>query len=294
MLFTPFVIQYSEKISAILIHPRIQKKWGVLRSKYDTNENEDVKGLENHLVIIGYGINGTNVAKAARYAKIPYVILELNADVVRLQRARGEPIVFGDAVHEHILNTVRLKNARVVVIAISDPKATNLIVSNIRNISQSVYVVVRTRYVKEIDTLIELGADEVIPEEFETSIEIFTRVLHNYLVPIDEMQNLIDSIRADNYNLFLPQGRSPKNIASTRIPDFKISCIRLLADSGSIIGKTIAEANVRKKFGVNILAISRKDKMINTIKPNEKMIQNDLVFITGDQEHIESFYNAVS
>ena len=294
MLFTPFVIQYSEKISAILIHPRIQKKWGVIRSKYDTNKNEDIKGLENHLVIIGYGINGTNVAKAARYAKIPYVIIELNADVVRLQRARGEPIVFGDAVHEHILNTVRLKNARVVVIAISDQKATNLIVSNIRNISQSVYVVVRTRYVKEMDTLIALGADEVIPEEFETSIEIFTRVLHNYLVPIDEMENLIDSIRADNYKLFLPQGRSPKNIASTRIPDFKISCVRLLADSGSIIGKTIADANVRKKFGVNILAISRKDQMISSITPNEKMIQNDLVFITGDQEHIESFYNAVS
>jgi len=294
MLFTPFVIQYSDKISAVLINSRLQKKWGVIRSKYDTKENEDVKGIENHLVIIGYGINGTNVAKAARYAKIPYVILELNADVVRFQKARGEPIVFGDAVHEHILNTVRLKNARVVVVAISDPKATKLIVSNIRNISQTVYVVVRTRYVKEMDTLIALGADEVIPEEFETSIEIFTRVLHNYLVPIDEMQNLIDSIRADNYNLFLPQGRSPKNIVSTRIPDFKISCVRLLADSGSIIGKTIAETNVRKKFGVNILAISRKGHMISSIKPNEKMIQNDLVFITGDQEHIESFYNAVS
>jgi len=294
MLLTPFVIQYSEKISTILINPRIQKKWGMIRSKYDTNENEHLKGLENHLVIIGYGINGTNVAKAARYAKIPYVILELNADVVRLQRERGEPIVFGDAVHEHILNTIRLKNARVVVIAISDPKATKLIVSNIRNISKSVYVVVRTRYVKEMDTLIALGADEVIPEEFETSIEIFTRVLHNYLVPIDEMEKLIDSIRADNYKLFLPQGRLSKNIASTRIPDFKISCVRLLADSGSIIGKTIAEANIRKKFGVNILAISRKDQMISSIDPNEKMIQNDLVFISGDQEHIESFYNAVS
>jgi K+:H+ antiporter len=294
MLFTPFVIQYSEKISAILINPRIQKKWGMIKSKYDSNESEDVKGLKNHLVIIGYGINGTNVAKAARYAKIPYVILELNADVVSIQRAKGEPIIFGDGVHEHILNTVRLKSARVVVVAISDPKATKLIVSNIRNISQSVYVVVRTRYIKEMDTLIALGADEVIPEEFETSIEIFTRVLHNYLVPIDEMENLIDSIRADNYKLFLPQGRLPKNIASTRIPDFKISCVRLLADSGSIIGKTIAEANVRKKFGVNILAITRKGQMISSIEPNEKMIQNDMVFITGDQEHIESFYNAVS
>jgi CPA2 family monovalent cation:H+ antiporter-2 len=294
MLFTPFVIQYSEKIVARLVSLRLQKKWGAITSKSGTSDNEEIQSLENHLVIIGYGINGTNVAKAAKYAKIPYVILELNADTVRLERAKGEPIIFGDAVHDHIMDSVHLRIARVVVIAISDPKATEVIISNIRNVSQSVYIVVRTRYVKEIDALIALGADEVIPEEFETSIEIFSRVLHNFLVPVNELDNLINSIRADNYRILQPQSRLPKTVASTRIPDFKITCVRLLADSGSIVGNTIAEADVRNKFGVNILAISRKDQMINFISPEEKLMQNDLVFISGNREHIDSFYNAVS
>ncbi|VAW13446.1 Inner membrane protein, KefB/KefC family [hydrothermal vent metagenome] len=294
MLLTPFVIHYSEKISSVLHIPQLQKKWGgEVASKSNTTEGNNSKELKNHLVIIGYGINGTNVAKAARFAKIPYVIIELNATIVKRERAKGEPIFFGDAVQQHILDSVQLKKARVVVVAISDPKATKQIVSNIRNISQSVYLIVRTRYLKEIDDILSIGADEVIPEEFETSIEIFSRVLDNYLVPKDVLERLINSIRSDNYKMLQPQSRPPKAIIPTQIPDFKIMSVRLLADSGNVVGKTIAEANIREKYGVNILAISRKGQMISFIKPNEKLIQNDVVFISGGQEGIDCFYNAV-
>jgi CPA2 family monovalent cation:H+ antiporter-2 len=294
MLLTPFVIHYSEKISLLFISLSLESKWGKAISKSEPVENKDLNKLENHLVIIGYGINGTNVAKAARYVNIPYIIIELNPDTVRSERIKGQPIIFGDAVHQYTLASVQLEKARVVVIAISDPEATKTIVSNVRNFSQSVYIVVRTRYVKEIDDILALGADAVIPEEFETSVEIFSRVLHNYLVPIDELEHLIDSIRADNYKIFQPQSRVPKTIDSTSIPDFKIASVRLLADSGSVVGNTIGDANIRKEFGVNILAISRKGQMIKGITPDEKLIQNDVVFISGDQEHIEGFYHAVS
>lgn len=66
-----------------------------------------------------------------------------------------------------------------------------------------------------------------------------------------------------------------------------------MVDSGDIIGKTISEVDVRKNFGINILAILRKGKMIESVSPDEKLIQNDLVFISGDQENIEQFYRAV-
>lgn len=288
MLFTPFVMIYSEKLSAFMANSRFQKKWGA-ESKIEKNE------LENHLVIIGFGINGTNLAKAAKYSQIPYVILELNADTVKKEAANGEPIIFGDAVQEHILESIQIHKARVVVVAISDPQATKVIISNIRKISQLVYVVVRTRYVKDIDTLLALGADEVIPEEFETSIEIFSRVLQNYLIPMDELENLVHSIRSDNYKIFQQTNKKVKHTAnSMRISDFQISCVRLLAEGGSVVGKSIAEANVRKKFGVNILAISRKDKMLQVLSPDEKLIQNDLVFITGIKEQIDDFYRASS
>ncbi|UZH55069.1 cation:proton antiporter [Salinimicrobium tongyeongense] len=293
MLLTPFVFLFSGKTTNFIL-----KTFAPASGAYKTGRDlslskQDAPGPEDHLLIIGYGINGANLAKAAKYADIPYMILELNPQIVKHQKARGEPIIYGDAVQEHMLEAVHVNKARIVVIAISDPRATKAIVSNIRHISPSVHIVVRTRYVKEIETLLALGADEVIPEEFETSIEIFSRVLTNFLVPLDELENLIDSVRADNYQVFQSHKRL-QTFKSSTIPDFKISCVRVMAESGAVVGKTIEEVDVRKNYGVNILAVSRKGQMIKTVFPNVKLLREDLVFVSGDQEHIDSFYKAVT
>ncbi len=294
MLFTPYVIAFSEKIVSLVISSRMQKGWGKVISNTKAVKSEGNNEIENHLVIIGYGINGRNVARAARFANIPYIILELNAETVKSEKKKGEPIIYGDATQEYILESLHINKARIVVVAISDPKATKTIISNIRNISHSVNLIIRTRYVAEINDLMALGADEVIPEEFETSIKIFILVLQNYLTPIDELKNIISSIRADNYEVFNYQNNVPTSGTLPQLHDFKISCLRVLNDSGSIVGKTIFESNIRKRFGVNILAISRNDEMITSITPDERVLQGDLVFVSGDQEQIESLYKAVT
>lgn len=291
MLMTPFVMMNAERLASLFITSRMQKKWGLPATQPPKNGKKE--GLDDHLVIVGYGINGTNVAKAAQYAKIPYVIIELDAGIVAQEKKKGTPIMYGDAMHSHILESVYLNRARVVVVAISDPQATKAIIANIRSISQSVYLIVRTRYVKEIQQLTVLGADEVIPEEFETSIEIFSHVLHNYLVPMDEIDHFIDTIRADDYKLFRSPSKSPRTLSSSRIPDFKITCVRLLADGGDVVGKTIAELNVRQNYRLNILAILRRGKMIEFVTPEEKLMQHDQVFVSGAQEDIEAFYQSV-
>jgi CPA2 family monovalent cation:H+ antiporter-2 len=53
-----------------------------------------------------------------------------------------------------------------------------------------------------MEELYELGADEVIPEEFETSVEIFSRVLAKYLVPSEQITEFTSKIRLDNYEMF--------------------------------------------------------------------------------------------
>jgi monovalent cation:H+ antiporter-2, CPA2 family len=293
MLLTPFIIIYSEKISSFFLQSGFQEKLDKTIIGQDP-QAPDWSQLENHLIIIGFGINGHNLAKAARYANIPYVILELDAATVRKEKKKGEPIIFGDAVHEHILSAVQVKKARVVVIAISDPQATKTIISNIRAESQSVYVIVRTRYVKEIESLIALGADEVIPEEFETSIEIFSRVLHNYLVPMDQLETLVHSIRAGNYQMLRPTTKLLPRTTGLQMPDLKITCIRVLADSGKVVGKTIADAGIRKNYGISILAIERDKNMISDVRPEERLLQNDRLYVSGDQEHIERFYREIT
>jgi CPA2 family monovalent cation:H+ antiporter-2 len=82
-------------------------------------------------------------------------------------------------------------------------------------LNPNLHIIVRTRYVSEITELFELGANEVIPEEFETSIEIFSRVLHRYGTPRNVIEQQIGRIREQGYEML----RSPAApIAPVAVP----------------------------------------------------------------------------
>lgn len=249
--------------------------------------------LQNHLVIIGYGINGSNLAKAAAASNIPYIVIETNPETVQRERAKGVPILYGDATEEHILEIAHIDKARVAVVAISDLLATRYVIKAIRSISDSVHLVVRTRYVKETTELLALGADEVIPEEFETSVQIFTGVLHNFLVPEDDIDQFVEAIRSDNYQLFNREVSRPKTYRPTELADFNITCLRIHTDSRRIVGKSLQELNLRATYGLNILGIKRGETMLERITPEETLKQGDIVYIQGDKQHIAAFHKVV-
>lgn len=286
MLLTPFIIILSEKIAFGILKVQFLDK--ILKTKKQEAEIE-IEKIENHLIIVGFGINGSNLVKAAQYMNIPYLVIELNAQTVREQKNNGINIIYGDATQTHILETMHLSKARALVIAISDPKATKTIMSNVRTMSQSIYTIVRTRFVKEMEELNALGADEVIPEEFETSIEIFTRVLHNFLIPQEDIDNFTNSLRSDNYSLFQKKSSFPRAYRLPEIPDFNIISLKVNRDTSKIIRKTIGDLDIRNQYGINILSIQRKDDFINIVKPSEKICRGDVLFVQGKQQHIEDF-----
>ncbi|HET8829495.1 MAG TPA: TrkA C-terminal domain-containing protein, partial [Pelobium sp.] len=179
-----------------------------------------------------------------------------------------------------------------VVIAISDDFATKSIIKNIRSHSESLYLVVRTRYVKETSELFALGADEVIPEEFETSVQIFTHVLHNFLVPEDDIDVLVDKVRADNYQIFKGEIKRSKKYHPT-LTDININCLRIMADSNKFLGKPLKELNLRAEYGINILGIKRKNVMLDSIQPTEILKRGDLLYIQGNQGKIEQFHKLI-
>jgi CPA2 family monovalent cation:H+ antiporter-2 len=291
MFLTPFVIIFSENIAFGMMK---LKTFKAMDKKLTTDAKQAEQGpvdtaLENHLVIIGYGINGSNLSRAAEFSNIPYSVIELNASIVKREQKKGIPILFGDATQEHILDMVNLSKARVVVIAISDPAAIKVMIRHIREISQEVHIVVRTRYVKEIPELIALGADDVIPEEFETSIEIFARTLHHFLVPEEDIDQMIGVLRADNYGVFQNSKGTPRSYRPTQFPEFNISCVRIQTDDSQIVGRPVRELDLRNRYGINILGISRNDELKNFVSPDEKLHWGDLLFVTGQQENIEQF-----
>ncbi|WP_417369956.1 cation:proton antiporter [Gelidibacter japonicus] len=293
MILTPFVIMFSETISDKVLG--VKKRLGLKRELDSSGIEEMVEpNLENHLVIIGYGINGSNLAKAATASNIPFIVIETNPEIVKREKAKGLPIIFGDATNDHILETVHLSRARAAVIAISGNTDTQKIIKNIRAISDSLYLVVRTRYVKETSELLALGADEVIPEEFETSIQIFEHILHNFLVPEGDIVQLIHKVRADNYQLFKGELKGPKTYRTNELADFNIKSLRMRSDSNKFLGKPLRELDLRARYGINILAIKRKDKLLESVQPDEIIKQGDIIYIQGDQSKVEEFYKLIN
>lgn len=288
MAATPFVMRYEEYISDKILRlalPRPVRKRLERLAEIKANAEKTEEELTDHTVIIGYGINGKNVAKAASNANIPYTIIELDPDLIAEGKRNGHPIHFGDATDEHTLNIHNIHKARVVVIAISDQEATQIIIKNIRKYTETAYVIVRTRYVKEIERICNIGADDVIPEEFETSIEIFTKVLRKYLIPFDEIESFTQQIRAGNYEMLRDAGaRKLEN--SLTIPELEIANLRVSQIKNDVVGKRLDESNLRQRFGINLLAIQRGSKYLTNLLPETVIEHEDLLYVVGSPQQI--------
>jgi CPA2 family monovalent cation:H+ antiporter-2 len=148
---------------------------------------------------------------------------------------------------------------------------------------------VRTRYLQEVQPLYNSGANEVVPEEFETSVEIFNLVLKKYLIPRQKIDRLTAQVRARCYQVFRSSEKElgPFEDLKPSLPDVEISAF-LLADEAPLAGKSLAQMELRKKYGVTVLAIRRDGQMFPNPEPDIKLKVNDLLIVMGSPETIAS------
>lgn len=234
---------------------------------------EKVEKLQNHIIIIGFGVSGRNLARSSKLANIPYTILEMNPDTVTEQKKLGEPIHFGDALHPTVLEHVNIHEAKAVAILINDPLAARRIVKIVREINPAIYIIVRARYIQEMPLLSKLGADDIIPDEFGTSIEVFSRVLKQYYVPQNEIDQFINEIRSDGYEKFRDQNASTMEL-KLNLADMEVNSYRIHPDS-PLLGKNLVESDLRKGYGMTVLLIRRGAEIL--ANPH-----SDTIFVAGD------------
>jgi len=293
MALTPFLMNYAPNISYYLLKlpiPKTIKKRLQSYHNIQLQDHSNIEELKDHLVIIGYGINGKNISKAAKSTNIPYVVVDLDQEAFQEAKKNEEPVVFGDATNPVILKHLHVHESRVVVIAISDPDATKKIINEVRSFSKTAFIIVRTRYVKEIAENIRMGADEVIPEEFETSIEIFSRVLRKYLIPHDEIQGFINQVRSSDYEMLttLKVGPHTPSYQHLNIPNKDIVTIIVQQGTNSVVDKSVMDSGISKNFGVTVLAIKRNNHYITEITPSEIIRQGDLLYLFGAPSNINN------
>lgn len=287
MVLTPFVMQSADRIYLLFENSAIRERLNRLQSlRNKPKEADELEHLKNHIIIIGYGITGQNVARAAKNAGISYAIIEMNPEIIQKARAQGEPIYYGDAIAPFILEYLKVYTARVAVVAMYDPAATRAIISNIRSICQTVYIIIRTRTTSEMSDFYKLGANEVVTEDFESSIEIFTRTLQQYMLPLDEIESFIQQIRAEKYAMLRTYSHRQDDRQLLQIPNLNVTCIKVQHYDDALVGKPLKDTNLRSNHGVNIIAIQRDDQYITDIQPNTAIQQNDLLYVVGTPDAI--------
>ncbi len=282
MALTPIFIIIGPRTSKLTQKiPLIQK----LEEKSIPAETREAS-LENHLIIIGFGLNGQNLARVARSSGIPYVIIETNPETVKAYQAQGEPIYYGDATSAFILEHASIHQARVVVVAISDRRATERMIHTIRSLNEGLELIIRTRFVHEVARLYQLGASMVIPEEFETSIEIFSRVLQSYLIPESDIESFVTQARSDGYQMLRSPARQERTPFDLPPTAFDINTLKLAPES-ELVGQTLIESALRQKFGVTLLAIRRGEKVISPPDGQTRFEAHDVVVLLGNPQNLQ-------
>jgi CPA2 family monovalent cation:H+ antiporter-2 len=286
MIMTPFMLNAAPSASEWITTRPLLKPF---HRKRTTAEGEGSPRRKNdHVIIAGFGLSGRNLAKVLKEAEIPYVALEMNSDTVREMKKKGEPIFYGDGTSQEILHKMGIEKAKLLVIAISDPVSTRRIVSIARHANQQLYIIVRTRYLVEVDDLKSLGADEVIPEEFETSIEIFSRVLHRYSFPRNVILDMVDRIRSNSYTA-LRSVEVPRRHLFEKyewLPEIELDGYRI-SEGSHLSEKTIKELEIRKKTGVTIIAARRGKTVHTNPEPSFRLKGGDILLFTGDRESMK-------
>jgi len=295
MALTPFTMNAAPVLTGLL--HRIFPDRIPIENPEDKADNKSPDDLRGHLIIIGYGMTGRSVARAAEIAGIPFIAIDLDPDVVRMERKAGpvNHFIYGDATHEEILLHAGIGQARALVIAIPEHNVVPGIVHLARDLAPGCYIIVRTQHVTEVQHLLDLGADEVIPEEFGTSVQAFSTVLGKYALPEHDAALLADKIRANGNRMFTRSSHSPARADDMREPAGELNIHNLcITDRSWAEGRTLHELDAEGTRNVRILAVRRGTSMITTLQPDMKLGTGDCLVIHATGKNLEKFRSRVA
>jgi len=283
ILATPFLIKASPGLAEI----------GARRLPWKERAAEEAERararLEGHTIIAGYGLNGKNLAHVLKEAGIPYVILELNPVTVRDAAAEGEPIIYGDVSRPTILKEAGIERAKAIVFAISDPLVSRRGVRAAKGLNPDVFVLVRARYAAETDDLLRAGADDVIPEEFETSIEIFSRVLEKYHIPRNVVDAEVKVLRGECYGMLRGACSAIRPVAE-RIADLLAAGTAetyFISRGAWPARKTLGDLDLRGRTGATVLAVVRGADSFTSPGADFRIEEQDTLVLVASHRDVD-------
>jgi monovalent cation:H+ antiporter-2, CPA2 family len=135
------------------------------------------------------------VAAVLEKQKLPYLVIELDPNLIEKLHARGVPHIYGDASNPEILAHAGLDKARILVCTVPDYAATELVARNAKRINPKLDIVARVHRDADAEQLKDIGVTELVLPFFEGSLEMIRHTLHRFGMTGTDIQYILNNLR---------------------------------------------------------------------------------------------------
>ncbi|MDX1701760.1 MAG: cation:proton antiporter, partial [Melioribacteraceae bacterium] len=280
MFFIPLFFYLGEKFSS---HSRFKK--------VIANGDEGSSKLRNHTIIAGFGVNGQNISRTLKLLGLPFNIIELNSATVKKFKKLGYPIQFGDLDRKENMISMGIKEAALLVIAISDMDAAKRAIKIAKDINKDIKIIVRSNYVAEVEPMHNLGADLVLSQDMETSLTFLFHILRYYNLPDHIIRLQTNILRKERYKFFTKNDFDNKWKISSFDDLEKDNEMFFIGSNSTLIDKVIDELEPVTSEKIKIIGIIRDD-IVHTNNLNELPIKKfDTIIFYGNHMNIQNAIN---
>lgn len=248
------------------------------------------EGLGEHVVILGGGQIGVQVAQIMKRLGKPHVVVEYDQRRFEQAKSSGLTVIYGDAGQEIVLEAAGIHSAALVVVAIPDYVTTRSIIKLVRKMNESLKIVARSSCYEEFKTMKELGVSDAVLPELEGSLEIARQSLINLDMPAMEVQRHIENVRQELYSVLCDENNECRELSQLRNAErqFDLQWVTLAADS-PLVNRSIGESNVRMITGASIVGVVRNGELRTNPDANYNLMAGDYIAIIGGDEERVSF-----
>ncbi|MEW8648172.1 MAG: monovalent cation:proton antiporter-2 (CPA2) family protein [Candidatus Thiodiazotropha endolucinida] len=283
MAISPFLIRYNGKLTEIFCQLRPSDQDYAIPQDLE----HEAEGMEQHVIICGYGRIGQNLGRLLDHEGFPYVALDLDPSVVREAHEAGEPVHFGDATRHEIMHAAGIERAGVVVVTFEGHTIALQILHHIRKVAPQVPVLVRTKDDSHLEELEAAGAAEVMPEAVEASLMMGGQLLLLLKVPGSRILKIMREIRENHYKLLRDFYHGEEAIDLDHEEGFQERLHTVtLPDRAFAVGHTIEDLHLWD-WDVSITAVRRGGIRGEAPAPETRLQAGDVLVLAGTAHHLE-------
>jgi voltage-gated potassium channel Kch len=133
-------------------------------------------GLENHVIVCGYGVVGQKVVDVLVQRNVQFAIIELDPKKVQHIRELGYRVVEGDATYSRVLKEVGIETAKAIAVVLDDDAKNLFTVLAAHDLNKNLFIAARANDEFVREKLIEAGADYIVMPQRTASKEIISEL----------------------------------------------------------------------------------------------------------------------